>query len=79
VPEGPVLRFAWLSAVPLMLLYQSGYPTAAITTTPVILLFTGSVLISRLLLSIPAPVRLFGFLRPAAPARAPAPAPAPAR
>ncbi|HLM74056.1 MAG TPA: alkaline phosphatase family protein, partial [Polyangiaceae bacterium] len=73
--EGPLLRFAWLSAVPLMLLYQRGYAMEALTITPVILLFTGAVLISRLILSIPAPFRLFG-LRPARPG---SPEPAPAR
>jgi hypothetical protein len=73
--EGPLLRFAWLSAVPLIFLYQRGYPTGAITITPVILLFVGAVLLSRLILSIPVPLRSFG-LRPARPA---SPEPAPAR
>jgi hypothetical protein len=75
--EGPLLRFAWLSAVPLIFLYQRGYPTGAITITPVILLFAGAVLISRLILSIPVPTWSLRFLR--RPARPGSPAPAPAQ
>jgi hypothetical protein len=70
--EGPLLRFAWLSAVPLVLLYQRNYPVGAITITPVILLFTAAVLLSRLLLLIPTPFRSLGL----APSRVPEPAPA---
>lgn len=74
--EGPLLRFAWLSAVPLVFLYQRGYPAGAISITPVILLFTAAVLLSRLILSIPSPFRPFALVRRPAPPRPPEPAPA---
>jgi hypothetical protein len=68
--EGPLLRFAWLSALPLMLLHQRGYPAVALAITPIILLFIASALLSRLLLSIPSPGLPGRLLRPAAPPRA---------
>lgn len=65
--EGLLLRFAWLSVVPLVFLYQRGYPAGAVSITPVILLFTAVVLTSRLILSIPAPLRPSSLLNKPAP------------
>ncbi|MCK6591788.1 MAG: hypothetical protein L6Q76_29905, partial [Polyangiaceae bacterium] len=59
--------FAWLSVVPLVFLYQRGYPAGAVSITPVILLFTAVVLTSRLILSIPAPLRPSSLLNKPAP------------